>query len=89
MNVLLKRIVLVISAFAKQLLSITHSRISSVLRFIEDNWEAGRIENPSLDAIAGSMLSMFDFKRDVGSDQGRCDGFDRRPFLDNQTGRIR
>ncbi|HLJ59992.1 MAG TPA: alkaline phosphatase family protein [bacterium] len=34
---------------------------SSILRFIEDNWDLGRIGDQSFDAIAGSMLNMFAF----------------------------
>jgi len=34
---------------------------SSILRFIEDNWRLGRIGGGSFDAIAGSLLPMFDF----------------------------
>jgi phospholipase C len=41
---------------------------SSILRFIEDNWNLGRIGNNSTDAIAGSLLPMFDFS---GAGQGR------------------
>jgi phospholipase C len=36
---------------------------SSVLRFIEDNWDLGRLGNQSTDAIAGTLLNMFDFDR--------------------------
>jgi phospholipase C len=36
---------------------------SSVLRFIEDNWDLGRLGGQSTDAIAGSLLNMFDFDR--------------------------
>ena len=35
---------------------------SSILRFIEDNWSLGRIGNDSTDAIAGSLLPMFNFE---------------------------
>jgi phospholipase C len=35
---------------------------SSILRFIEDNWNLGRLGNGSTDAIAGSMMGMFNFK---------------------------
>jgi phospholipase C len=35
---------------------------SSILRFIEDNWKLGRIGNQSLDAIAGSLMGLFDFR---------------------------
>ena len=34
---------------------------SSVLRFIEDNWDLGRLGNQSTDAMAGSIMHMFDF----------------------------
>jgi hypothetical protein len=34
---------------------------SSILRFIEDNWNLGRIGDNSTDAIAGSLLGMFNF----------------------------
>jgi phospholipase C len=34
---------------------------SSILRFIEDNWQTGRVGNYSLDERAGSLLNMFDF----------------------------
>ncbi len=34
---------------------------SSILRLIEDNWNLGRIGDNSTDAIAGSLLPMFDF----------------------------
>jgi phospholipase C len=37
---------------------------SSVVRFIEDNWGLGRIDNQSSDAIAGSLRGMFDFNED-------------------------
>jgi phospholipase C len=35
---------------------------SSILRFIEDNWSLGRIGDNSTDAIAGSLLGMFNFQ---------------------------
>jgi phospholipase C len=34
---------------------------SSILRFIEDNWDVGRIGDQSFDAKAGSIMNMFDF----------------------------
>lgn len=34
---------------------------SSILRFIEDNWQLGRIGGGSSDAIAGSLMDMFNF----------------------------
>jgi phospholipase C len=68
---------LVISPFAKRNY-VDHGVTdqSSILRFIEDNWNLGRIGDQSFDAIAGSLDAMFDF-----------DGW-RRPrlFLDPATG---
>ncbi len=53
---------LVISPFAKQnFVDHTISDQSSILRFIEDNWKLGRIGDYSFDALAGSLLNMFDF----------------------------
>ncbi len=49
---------------------------TSVLRFIEDNWDTGRIGDASFDALAGSMENMFDFERRKA----------KRLFLDPQTG---
>ena len=51
-----------ISPYAKQNF-VDHgiSDQSSVLRFIEDNWNLGRIGNSSFDALAGSLVNMFDF----------------------------
>src|SRR5215831_6536114 len=69
---------LVISPFARQNF-VDHGVTdqSSVLRFIEDNWGLGRIGNQSTDAIAGSLLPMFDFSKDDG---------DRRLILNPVTG---
>ena len=55
---------LVISPFAKQNF-VDHSVTdqSSILRFIEDNWNLGRIGNSSTDELAGSLLPMFDFSK--------------------------
>ncbi len=36
---------------------------SSILRFIEDNWNLGRVGGGSFDAKAGSLEGMFDFQR--------------------------
>ena len=36
---------------------------SSILRFIEDNWNLGRVGGGSFDAKAGSLEGMFDFHR--------------------------
>ena len=34
---------------------------TSILRFIEDNWSLGRLGDQSMDALAGSLETMFDF----------------------------
>ena len=34
---------------------------TSILRFIEDNWNLGRIGDQSFDSLAGSILGMFSF----------------------------
>ena len=53
---------LVISPWAKvNYVDSTVTDQSSTLRFIEDNWNLGRIGDDSADAIAGSLLPMFDF----------------------------
>jgi len=46
---------------------VDHSIIdqTSILRFIEDNWNLGRIGDQSFDAKAGSILGMFDFTSKV------------------------
>ena len=36
---------------------------TSILRFIEDNWELGRIGDQSFDERAGSLMNMFEFRR--------------------------
>ena len=55
---------LVISPYAKpNYVDHTMTDQSSIIRFIEDNWLGGqRIGNGSFDAIAGSIMTMFDFK---------------------------
>jgi len=53
---------LVISPYAKVNFIDHHiTDITSILRFIEDNWSLGRIGNQSFDSKAGSLVSMFDF----------------------------
>jgi phospholipase C len=70
---------LVISPFAKKNY-VDHlvTDQSSILRFIEDNWNLGRIGNGSADAIAGTIDGMFNFASDGGS----------RLILDPTSGRI-
>jgi phospholipase C len=36
---------------------------TSILRFIEDNWNLGRIGDNSFDEKAGSILNMFNFTK--------------------------
>jgi phospholipase C len=53
---------LVISPFAKQNnVDHTVNDQTSILRFIEDNWGLPRIGDQSFDALAGPILSHFDF----------------------------
>ena len=53
---------LVISPYAK-VNDVDHSITdqTSILRFIEDNWQLGRIGNQSFDSKAGTLLNMFNF----------------------------
>jgi phospholipase C len=55
--------------------------LTSILRFIEDNWSLGRIGDQSFDARAGSLLGMFDF--------ASRPPLDRRLLLDPSTGEPR
>lgn len=53
---------LIISPFAKaNFVDHTITDQSSILKFIEDNWNLGRIGNQSFDEKAGSLLNIFDF----------------------------
>jgi len=53
---------LVISPFArKNFVDHGVTDQTSILRFIEDNWRLGRIGGHSFDAVAGSLLRLFDF----------------------------
>jgi phospholipase C len=72
---------LVISPFAKRNF-VDHSVTdqSSILRFIEDNWQTGRIGNFSFDTKAGSLQNMLSF-----SEQEGVSGASKL-FLDPQTG---
>jgi phospholipase C len=72
---------LVISPFAKSNF-VDHSVTdqSSILRFIEDNWQTGRIGNSSFDSKAGSLLNLFSFRGGDG-DEGP-----NKLFLDPQSG---
>jgi phospholipase C len=72
---------IVISPFAKEnYVDHTVTDQSSIVRFIEDNWNLGRIGDSSFDQYSGSLLNMFDFN-------GSCDHHRvRRLILDPQTG---
>jgi phospholipase C len=53
---------MVISPYAKRnYVDSTLTDQTSILRFIEDNWDLGRIGDQSYDERAGSMENMFDF----------------------------
>jgi phospholipase C len=68
---------MVISPFAKQnSVDSTITDLTSILRFIEDNWKLGRLGDQSFDAIAGSITNMFNFNGPPAP----------RLFLDPQTG---
>jgi phospholipase C len=72
---------LVVSPYAKSnFVDHTTTDQSSILRFIEDNWQTGRIGNFSLDAKAGSLANMFAFQP-VGPLNGA-----NKLFLDPETG---
>jgi phospholipase C len=68
---------LVISPFAKHNF-VDHSVTdqSSILRFIEDNWNLGRIGDQSFDALAGTLNNMLSFQ---GQDNDKL-------ILNDQTG---
>ena len=55
---------LVISPYAKKNF-VDHgiTDTTSILRFIEDNWNLGRIGDQSFDGTSGSLLPMFDFSK--------------------------
>jgi len=71
---------LVVSPWAKpNFIDDTITDQSSILRFIEDNWDLGRIGSGSMDTIAGTLNNMFDF-----SDGPHA----HRLILDPQTGTV-
>jgi phospholipase C len=54
---------LVISPYARRnYVSHALNDLTSLPRFIEDNWGLGRLGDQSFDALAGSILDLFDFK---------------------------
>jgi phospholipase C len=71
---------IVISPWAKEnFVDNTLTDQSSILRFIEDNWNTGRIGGGSFDAVAGKINHMFDF-------DDHHHGPLRRLLLDPSTG---
>lgn len=71
---------LLISPWAKEnYVDHTLTDQTSILRFIEDNWDLGRIGDFSFDAFAGPLDNMFDFSKPPRKD---------RLFLNPQTGQI-
>jgi phospholipase C len=72
---------LIVSPYAKSNF-VDHSTTdqTSILRFIEDNWETGRIGNFSFDTKAGSLMNMLTFTRN-----GPVGG-PNKLFLDPVTG---
>ena len=75
---------LVVSPYAKSNF-VDHSTTdqTSILRFIEDNWQTGQIGNFSFDAKAGALANMFAFQP-VGPV-----GENNKLFLDPATGEKR
>ncbi len=74
---------LVVSPYAKSnFVDNTLTDQSSIIRFIEDNWDLGRIGNGSYDAIAGSVENMFDFTQKVNP------GHRHQVFLDPMMGTV-
>ena len=71
---------LVISPYARtNAVDSTLTDQSSVLRFIEDNWQTGRIGDSSFDALAGPLTNMFDFSGPARGQSGTL-------YLDPVTG---
>ncbi len=69
---------LVISPWAKiSFVDHTVTDQASILRFIEDNWQLGRIGDESFDANAGALTNMFNFNHGPRA---------HRLFLDPLTG---
>ena len=63
---------LVISPFAKaNFIDHTLTDQSSVLRFIEENWDTGQIGGGSYDRLAGPLWNMFDFLPLLTAEQRR------------------
>jgi len=79
---------LVISPWAKENYVDHHiTDQSSILRFIEDNFDLGRIGGASNDYKAGKLDNMFDFDDSHGRDRGYR-GDDRTLLLSPTTGEV-
>jgi phospholipase C len=75
---------IVVSPFAKaNFVDHTMTDQSSILRFIEDNWQTGRIGNSSFDEKAGSLNNLFAFSDQSNGGSKRLQSL----FLDPATGR--
>jgi phospholipase C len=71
---------LVISPWAKQnYVSHTLTDLTSITRFIEDNWGLGRLGDQSFDAMAGSIQDVFDFTSPIRT---------KKVFLNQTTGEV-
>ena len=70
---------IVVSPFAKENF-VDHSAtdLSSILRFVEDNWGTGQIGGGSFDALAGQLANLFEFSNHAFGE--------RRLILDPNTG---
>jgi phospholipase C len=72
---------MVISPFAKEnFVDNTVTDQTSIMRFIEDNWQLGRIGDQSMDAIAGTIGNMLDFDPNAKPTP--------KVFLDPTTGQV-
>jgi phospholipase C len=77
---------IVVSPFAKvNFVDHTTTDQSSVLRFIEDNWNTGRVGNFSFDAKAGSLNDLFTFSDGASGKSSAGNEL----FLDPSTGQPR
>jgi len=76
---------IVVSPYAKaNFVDHTRTDQSSILRFIEDNWNTGRVGNFSFDQKAGNLNNLFAFSGQ-GSGKGRSSAGNKL-FLDPSTG---
>jgi phospholipase C len=72
----------VISAWAQaNYVDNTFTIQTSIIRFIEDNWNLGRIGGGSFDAIAGTIDNMFNFANPTGPPPNT-----NKPILSTVTG---